>query len=222
MKRALIFGLLSLTACARPLTENETIFAKNLFGDTLRTDEVSIMAGAGLTPLPWRPKNPDPRVDAAAGTVEPRKPPDDLCVRKPSPRPYWDWPAAFVLDDNIYFSYRWYPFDAFEGMPETVPFPHSVLMAHELVHIWQWQNRDRTGYSPQASGNESLRSKDPYYYANRDSADFYAFGFEQQAAMIEDFVCFALFDPEDPVLDELAQLLRPVLPVEGFLDSLGR
>lgn len=209
--------VLTTAACARSLTENETTFAKTLFGDTLDTDEVQIVAGVGLTPLPLRPK-PDPEQAAAP----PRKPPDDLCVRKPNPRKQWRWPAAFVLDDTIYFSYKWYPFDAFEGMPDSVPFPHSVLMAHELAHVWQWQNRDRTNYSPFAAGNESLESKDPYFFETKAGAEFLTYGYEQQAAMIEDFVCYAFFDPEDAKLDEIAAILRPFLPVDGFMTQLGR
>lgn len=25
-----------------------------------------------------------------------------------------------------------------------------MLFAHEMTHVWQWQNRDRTGYTPGA------------------------------------------------------------------------
>ncbi len=37
---------------------------------------------------------------------------------------------------------------------------------------------------------------------------------------MQDFVCFALFDRDDPKLDELAAVLRPVLPVDDFLAKL--
>lgn len=219
MKRALLLGLLALSACARPLTETETLVAKNLFGESLDTEAVTVTAGVGVLPLPRKPR-PEP---AAAGDPQPtRKPPDDLCVRKPNPRQYWDWPAAFVLRNTLFFSFKWYPHDAFDGMPETVPYPHSVLMAHELVHVWQWQNRDWTGYAPLKAGNESLVSRDPYFFDPAEAGEFLSFGYEQQAAMIEDFVCYALFDPDDPKLDEIAGILRPVLPVDGFLKSLGR
>lgn len=219
-----LFSLvLALSGCARTMTVNEQIFAKNLFGPTLDTSEVIVTAGVGIIPLPVKPRRLGPApevVEAAPAKVI--KAPDDLCVRRPSPRREWNWPAAFVLDNNIFFSFKYYPFDAFEGLPETAKYPASILMAHELVHVWQWQNRDITGYSPLLGGHESLNSRDPYYYESAGLPEFLSFGYEQQAAIVEDFVCYALFDPEDPMLDELAAILRPVLPVDRFLASLGR
>lgn len=218
MTRALLLSFLMLSACARGLTDNEVMFAKSLFGDTLDTDEVRVMAGLGVTPLPLPPK-PDP----AAVPGEVRKPPDDLCVRKPSPRRYYfTWPAAFVVNSDMFFSYRWYSPDAFAGVPDSVPFPGSVLMAHELVHVWQWQNRERTDYTPLKGGQESWADRDPYFFEAQAGAEFLSYGYEQQAAMVEDFVCYAFFDPHDPELDRIAGILRPFFTVDAFLESLGR
>lgn len=215
-------ALLVLAACARPLTQNETYFAQQLFGDTLDTEEIEVLAGVGILPLPRSyPALADPFEEVAA-PPPPRKPPEDLCVRRPSPRRGWRWPAAFVLEDHIYFSFDYYAEDAFEGLPDTVPFPASILMAHELVHIWQWQHRATTQYTSLAAANESLESRDPYFWVPEAGREFLSYGYEQQAAMVQDFVCYALFDPEDPVMDELAGVLRPVLPVDGFLAAFGR
>ncbi|MEJ1991329.1 MAG: hypothetical protein P8X50_06305 [Maritimibacter sp.] len=52
------------------------------------------------------------------------------------------------------------------------------------------------------------------------NAEFLSYGYEQQAAMVQDFTCYALFDRQSPRLDELATLLRPVLPVDDFLAKL--
>lgn len=214
---------LALTsACARSLTQNETAFAKNLFGDTIQIEGIEVLAGAGITPLPRDyPALRDPS-KAPEAAPPPRKAPDDLCVRKPSPRRYWDWPAAFVLDDNIYFSFRWYPEDAFAGLPDSALYPVSPIMAHEMVHVWQWQNRERTNYSPLLSAGESIESKDPYWWVAESGREFLSYGYEQQAAIVEDFVCYALFDPKDAKLDELADLLRPILPVDTFLAAYAR
>ncbi|MGR3362614.1 MAG: hypothetical protein ACU0CY_00390 [Maritimibacter harenae] len=225
MRAPLVFGLAALAlvaGCSRSLTPNETVFARNLFGDTLETEEIEVLAGVGVLPLPVKDARPAASKGEAAQDPEPREPPEDLCVRKPNPRKYWRWPAAFVLGDDIYYSYRWYPHDAFMGLPERALYPDTVLMAHELVHVWQWQNRDRTNYSPLAAGNESIESRDPYWWESEGAQEFLSFGYEQQAAIVEDFVCYALFDPEDPKLDELADILRPVLPVDNFLKRSAR
>ena len=59
-----------------------------------------------------------------------------------------------------------------------------------------------------------------YWFTAARDAEFLTFGYEQQGAIVQDFVCYALFDAEDPKRDELAALLRPVLPVDGFLAAL--
>lgn len=218
-----VLAALALTsACSRALTPSETAFAQSLFGDTIDTGGIEVLAGAGLTPLPR--DYPALRDPSAPPPPEPvvRKAPDDLCLRQPSPRRYWDWPAAFVVDNNIYFAYRWYPDDAFASLPDTVLYPQSVLMAHELVHVWQWQNRARTNYSPLVSAGESVASRDPYWWVAEEGREFLSYGYEQQAAIIEDFVCYTFFAPDDPKLAELAGILRPVLPVDSFLSTYRR
>ena len=40
---------------------------------------------------------------------------------------------------------------------------------------------------------------------------------QTRMAIVHDF-----FDPKDPMLDELAGVLRPVLPVDDFLKKIGR
>ncbi|MEC7762258.1 MAG: hypothetical protein VX874_10155 [Pseudomonadota bacterium] len=209
-------------ACSRTLTPNETAFAKNLFGDTIEVEGIEVLAGVGVLPIPRDYPALTSASDTPTVAPPPRKAPDDLCVRKPSPRKYWDWPAAFVLDDNIYFSYRWFPADAFEGLPQSALYPVAPIMAHELVHVWQWQNRERTNYSPLVSAGESIESKDPYFWVPEAGREFLSYGYEQQAAIVEDLVCYTLFDPKDPKLDELADILRPILPVDRFIAAYGR
>ncbi len=207
-----LVGIVALTACARPLTPNETAVAKSLFGDTLDTGAVRVTAGIGVLPLP-RPK-------AAAAKGEARTAPEGLCTRKRSTQRHWRWPAAFVLGNRVFFSHDFYRADSFAGFPESAPFPVSVIMAHELTHVWQWQNRAHTGYTISGTAGETLKRVDPYWFAADGGSEFLAMGFEQQGAMVQDFTCYALFDPQNPKLGELAAILRPVLPVDGFLARL--
>lgn len=211
---AALAGAMLLTACARPLTPTETAVAKGIFGDTLNTQAVKITAGIGVLPLP-RPRELPPGAEARVIAAPP-----DLCERKRSTRRVYDWPAAFVLNNTVYFSYRFYSPDAFAGFPVSAPYPASILLAHELVHVWQWQNRARTAYSPEGAAGESVAKVDPYWFTADRNAEFFSLGYEQQGAMVQDFVCYALFDRGDPKLDELAAVLRPVLPVDGFLAAL--
>ncbi len=209
-----LLALAALAACARPLTPSETLVARSLFGESLDTSAVTVTAGIGALPLPQARSRAGPEIGEA------REAPDDLCVRKRSTRRYWTWPAAFVLRDEIFFSYDFYLADSFRGFPESVPYPTALIMAHELVHVWQWQNRARTGYTVRGSAGETVENVDPYWFAVDRDAEFLTYGYEQQGAIMQDFVCYALFDSQDPKLDELAAILRPVLPVDDFLAEL--
>jgi len=211
---AALLALALLSACARPLTPNEALVAKGLFGDTLDAEAVQIKAGVGVLPLP-RERKPKPGVEPKAVNA-----PEGLCERKRSTRRHYDWPAAFVLGNSVYFSYSYYAPDAFRGLPESAPWPASVLLAHELVHVWQWQNRDRTAYTPEGAAGETITQVDPYWFDAAGRAEFFALGYEQQGALVQDFVCYALFDRKNPALNDLAAVLRPVLPVDDFLASL--
>jgi len=207
MKR--LAALLLLSACARPLTPNEDAFAEALFGDSLDREAVTVRAGIGVLPLP----RPRPAPDTPS---EARKVPDGFCKRVPSPSKGPRWPAAFVLWDDVFFSYKFYRTDTFAGWPDSVPLPQFLIMSHELVHVWQWQNRDRTGYRPSRSAAEAGIGVDPYYWQDEAAQEFLSYGFEQQAAMIEDYVCYRLFEPDAPRVEELYQIIDPVLPLDGL------
>ncbi|RME18322.1 MAG: hypothetical protein D6801_01610 [Alphaproteobacteria bacterium] len=212
---AALCALCLLAACARPLSPNERAVAESLFGPSLDTGKVQITAGLGLVPLP----RPHPEAQAAAR--RPTAPPPGLCDRHRSTRRVWTWPAAFVMDNTIYFAFPYYSADAFAGFPASAPFPASVLLVHELTHVWQRQNAGQTGYSMARAAGESLARVDPYWFEADPKAAFLSYGYEQQAAMVQDFVCYALFDRTSPRLADLAAQLRPVLPVDGFLARLA-
>lgn len=205
-----------LAACARPLTSSEVEVAHALFGSSLDTSKVTVSNNLGLLPPP------EPRPAREADAATPTKAPQGLCDRKRSTTRHYTSPAAFVLWDGIFVHEPYYSADAFRGFPDYAPYPSSVLMAHELVHVWQWQNRAITGYSPLVSAGESVEHIDPYWFKIDPQAEFLTFGYEQQAAMVQDFVCYALFDSTSPRLNELARVLRPVLPVDNFLTKLAR
>ena len=205
------------SGCARKLSETEVEMSQLVFGDSIDTDKVRVRAGIGVLPLPKTDPIPKdaPKRDA-------RKLPKGVCDRVPQPDRKIEFPAGFVLWNQVFLKRDLYRDDMFEGWPESLPMPHALLMMHELVHVWQWQNRDRTGYTPGRSGAESLRKGDPYYWPGREAGAYLSYGFEAQAAMVEDYMCMTLFDPGNPRRDELAALVGPVLPVANLGAALGR
>lgn len=209
---------LSASACARGLGPGEADFADALFGASLDRESIVVQAGAGLHPPP---EDPLPEV-AEQAPPAPSQLPEGVCTRLPSPREGFQWPAGVVFWNRVVLKRDFYRADMFEGWPRAVPMPHALLMAHELVHVWQWQNRARTGYDPATSGSESLHSRDPYWYVPEGNREFLTFGYEQQAAMIEDYVCYTMFEPQAARRAELRALIDPVLPLEDFDNRLGR
>ena len=207
-----LFGLLlALAACSRPLTEAETQFATDLFGDTLNVGKVRVAHGLGLTPPP----------KLVPGSVKKLRGTEQACIR--TPQPGARQPAqAFALRNGVFFSSALYSSDMALTWPKGMRFPQALIFAHELTHVWQWQNRGKTGYSPWRAIRERLRLADPYFSANGEEPEFLRFGFEQQAAIVEDFVCFTIANPRHPRRQELRAVLAPILPVEAFEAAIQR
>lgn len=88
----------------------------------------------------------------------------------------------------------------------------AMFLAHEATHVWQWQNRRITGYSPLAAFAEQLLVDDPYLFA-LDGRPFLDHGYEQQASLVEEYLCCATLDPEGARTARLRDLLAPALPV---------
>lgn len=209
----LILLLACLTACSgRPLTEGERDFAADVVGDGLDLDQVRLSAGLGLLPLPATPE-PPPKAD--------RRTIPGVCDRVPQ-GPRTEPPPAFALWNRIHLAQKYYRDDTAPSWPKGVLLPQSLIMAHELIHVWQWQNRGRTGYRPGRAVLEGLLNLDPYFYAPGEGDRFFGFGFEQQAALMEDYVCYVLLDPENPRRAELRGILAPHFPVDRLDRALKR
>jgi hypothetical protein len=205
----LVLGLLS--ACTRPLTEGEAQFAQNIFGDSLDPSQVRVAQGFGLTP----PPKPNPR----PAVTKKREPRPGVCDRdqpglEPGP------PPAIAVYNRIHLMRPFYRADTAPGWPDSVMIPQTLIMAHELVHVWQWQNRAITGYRPIRAALESVFSSDPYFYVPSDGS-YLDYGFEQQGSLVEDYLCFAIFDPDAPKRSDLRAILSLVFPVDRIDAALA-
>ena len=207
---------LALSACARPLTDNERRFAADIIGPGLDTSKVRVARGFGpLPPAPAAPQTSDlyPIIDENTVT--------GLCERS-APQPRSGPPPGWALWNRVHFSAEFYRSDLAPAWPQAARFPQALVLAHELVHVWQWQNRRMTGYRPARAALESVTSMDPYFYVPGPGATFLKFGFEQQAALLEDYLCHALYDPAAPRRAELRPLLAPYFPLDRLDAALGR
>lgn len=214
---ALALALLAcLAACSRPLTENERRFAADVVGPSLDIDRVRI--ARGFTPLPAAAKAP---AHSDLYPVIPENQIPGLCERA-APEPRSGPPPGWALWNRVHFSREFYRDDIALNWPQAARFPQALVFAHELIHVWQWQHRRTTGYRPMRAAMENLLNMDPYYYQPDADADFLKFGYEQQGALMEDYLCHALYDPTGPRRAELRPLLAPYFPIERLDAALGQ
>ncbi len=203
MKRLIPFVLIvaTLSGCARSLTPAEEAFANDLFGDEVDTSRVRVAQGLGIVPVYQTVPS---KVTLVEGT-------DQACLRVPQPRGAQP-PQAFAFRNRIHFETGLYSSDMVTEWPDRLRIPQALVFAHEMVHVWQWQNREVTGYSPGRAVAESINLADPYF--SEGSGTFFSFGFEQQAAIVEDYLCFAFANPDHPRRQELREVLAPVFDMD--------
>jgi hypothetical protein len=193
--------LLLLASCGRPLTGNERAFLDSIHGDTLDMNAVRLHDGAPTRAVTFRRK-PRPRTTCRELILPPAT--DAIVTTKP---------AAVAVYNTILFDKDWYLEDYLPDYPEKVGLVAGMLLAHELTHIWQWQNRASTGYSPLRAASEHTISDDPYLFEIDTPRKFGNFGYEQQGSIVEEFVCCRALAPQAPRTKRLHGLISQVMPV---------
>lgn len=202
-----ILILLLLCSCGRPLSETETEFAQTLLGDQLDTDRVRLVDGAPVDTVTFRRK-PRPRLTCRERIFPP-----------PKGETVTFTPAAVTLFNTVYFSRDWYVKNYLPDYPNRLYLVEAMLLAHELTHIWQWQNRNRTGYNPLRAAAEHGAVDDPYLFDLAGAPDFLSFGYEQQGAIVEEYVCCRALAPEAGRTKRLHAMLEQTFPVADLPGS---
>lgn len=189
--------LLVLTGCGRPLSEAEGAFVTGLLGPGLEVDRMRV-ASTG-------PALPDaaaaPRLFVPLDQITCEVPPETRVVRPP---------AAAVLFNTMWITPPLNFANLMVGWPDQIPLARAILLAHEATHVWQWQNRAMTGYSPLAAASENIRMRDPYAYELETGKGFLDYGYEQQARMVGDYVCEVIKNPRSAKSRALMEILAPV------------
>ena len=205
--KVLLFLLVFLSACSRPLTDNERAFLGTIHGDTLNMDRVRLHDGAPTKAVTFRRK-PRPRTTCRELILPPPK--DEIVTSKP---------AAVALYNRILFDKDWFIEDYLPDYPDTIGLIAAMLFAHELTHVWQWQNRATTGYSPLRAASEHGASADPYLFDIKGDRKFGDFGYEQQGSIVEEYVCCRAMAPTAPRTARLHRLIAQVMPVKPLPQS---
>ena len=197
----ILIPLLILSACGRSLTPAEKSFVKQLHGDTIDVSRIRFSNGALI----------------GKTTITRKKRPRLTCRERILPEPTTEKitvsPAAFVLYNDVFFARDWYAPNYLPGYPDKMSLVHVMLFAHEITHVWQWQNRAKTGYTPYKSASEHAGGADPYLFDINNSTRFLDYAYEQQASIVEEYICCAALDPEAPRTKRMEKMLKGAFPL---------
>jgi len=203
---SILLILLVVSACGRVLTEHEAELASRLFGEGLDTEQVRLGASGaiGLREHQFRAR------------------PQTTCRERIVPPPEGEWltgrTAGVTLWNHVTVRSNLMRED-FVRLPDgTLPLGVAMFFAHEMTHVWQWQNRELTGYSPWRGGIEHQPGVDPYLFETGANPLFTDFAYEQQASLVEEYVCCVALDPQGARTQRLQALLSQVMDPNGLPD----
>jgi len=203
MSRALLAMLLFLAACGRPLSTGEKAFAATLFGPELSTKNVRIA--------------PFPALSSFTQTRPPR--PRVACRERIWPKPELTsgkvetYTAGVTTWNRINIANKLYLPDYMAKYPKRMSLAAAMLIGHEMTHVWQWQNRARTHYTPWKAASEHRPGTDPYLLKLDAKTHFLGFPYEQQAAIVEEYICCRALDPGGKRTRRLHAMLADAMPV---------
>jgi hypothetical protein len=203
-----ILALLTIAACGRPLTLAEREFMAGLQGESFDPEPVRIarnrLVGITERTYPARPRN------TCRERIQP--PPDGPTFTGST--------AGIVLFQHLHTRPGIYLKDYVARPDGAVNLAAAMFFAHEMTHVWQWQNREMTGYHPFRAFAEQWKTDDPYLFDGDSRKRFLDYAYEQQASLVEEYVCCRALDPGGSRTARLERLLRQVMPLATRLDRL--
>lgn len=203
--------LFLLAACGRPLTPSEQAYLAALHGDGLDTSKIRLVDGNPIGDVTYQiPVRP--RVTCQERLWPPVTETRTITVS----------PAATTIFNRVLFREDVYRPDFLKGYPNRIDVFDAMLFAHEATHVWQWQNRKLTGYTPLKAAREHTASSDPYLFDTEAARDFLEFGYEQQGSIVEEYVCCRLLDPQAPRTDRLRRMIGKYMPVDRIDAAIDR
>lgn len=208
MRALYVLCCLTLAACGRPLTPGEMAFTATLQGDGPHISVARLSDGLAT---------------AAPRTIP--APPRLTCQQRIYPPPSGDTirvgTQAMVIFNDIYLRPEVYLDDLMSQYPAKVYLPDAMLLAHEMVHVWQWQNRDQTNYHPLKAAFEHFGGRDPYLFDPETTAPFQSFAYEQQGAIMEEYVCCKALAPNADRTRRLHDMLAEVFDLPPLAAPLA-
>ena len=199
--RLILIALFLLASCGRPLTPNETAFLRAIQGEQIDTARIRFHDGL------------------AAGSVTYRRPirPRLSCMERIWPPSRGETvtvsPGAMTLFHRVFYRKDLYRDDFLPDYPARIDLLDAMLLAHEAVDLGEKNNPARTGYTPIKAMTEHGASNDPYLFDPDGTARFLDHGYEQQGAVVEEYVCCHVLDPGAPRTERLRRMIGAEMPI---------
>ncbi|KAF0809732.1 hypothetical protein A167_01548 [Alcanivorax sp. S71-1-4] len=212
MKIWTMLALLMLAGCSgRPLVPDEVAALRDIQGEQVHYEDVRLHDGmfrrtAKVRKALREEGNELTALLAQAALTDGRGQP---MTERQAVQQFVARPDAVTLGDHIYYQRDMYRKNFARGQHGDVPVWDLALLAHEVTHVWQHQNRSRTGYSLAAVILEHLRHDAPYAFRLVPGKTFLEYRFEQQGAMVQRYVICSYF-PATPWFEQLRAVVEPV------------
>ncbi|MCO6381214.1 hypothetical protein [Oceanicola sp. 502str15] len=186
-------------SCGRPLTEAEKGFLKEIHGDGTDLSRVRLTTYSTVGSI------------ERTYLARPRTTCRELILPPIEQKSFKSRTAGLVLSNRIFLNPDWYLEEYLEGWPEQLNLVAAMFLAHEITHVWQWQNRAVTGYHPLKAAAEHKLHVDPYLFDPASKTRFLDYPYEQQASLVEEFVCCRALDPAGSRTARLRALLSQAM-----------
>lgn len=213
LKAILLISLAAISGCAgRSMTASEIAYAGSISGLHLNLEKIRFVKGVkfGLSRI-RREILSDENVKnqiSKNGTSQ-----NQLIF---SVEKFVSDERAIALGNTVFFGSEVYEDDYSTAQIST----NRWLMAHEIVHIWQWQNRAVVGYSLGKVFLEHLIYRSEVYeYTLVNRKAFLDYRFEQQAAIVQCYVALRETRPNSAITRRYETLIRTVFPLDKLLPS---
>lgn len=208
--RAVLLLCLVLLGCGRPLTEAERDFLSEL--------------QPGLDPTPIRiVEAPFVGLRTHTRPVRPRLTCQERILPPPEGPTVETRAVGLASFRRLWVNPDYYLEDYLAGYPDRLHLVAAMFFAHEITHLWQWQQRGITGYHPLRGASEHWVSDDPYLFdLPENPPDFLSYGYEQQASLVEEYVCCRALDPAGARTALLETLISPYMDLTPISERISR
>lgn len=210
---AMLAVLLSLPACSRLMTDGEISYNQAIFTEELSFGDVRF-SGQKARGMRRAQKQLAKEVEGMLAVSDE----DENASRLVSALPSLFGAAAIAVGNTVYFDSEVYSDDFAKSLYDS----DRWLMAHEVTHVWQWQNRTQTGYSFAKVVSEHLEFGDEVYeYTLVNGKRFSEYRFEQQGRIVQCFAMLQQLRPNDPLTLRHEKLIRAEFPLDSVLELVG-